>query len=172
MKSFLQRHADNILGVLSCFDRDRFRGSLGMLSHVPGVASWLEALGQFDAALPLSKLTDKLCLPMTVQVEGRDGTQRQRRHRGLRSFDAEEVRLLRTISSGEFEIAGFRNCDVREGLSGTSLSGAGEDASERRRQAGRVSRLLGMLRAHGLIKKIPRTHRDLLTTAGRPAIAA
>jgi hypothetical protein len=105
MKSFLQRHADNILGVLSCFDRARFRGSLRMLSHVPGVASWLEALGQFGAARPLSKLTDKLCRPVTVQFEGRDGTQRQRqrRHRGLRPFDAEEVRLLRTISGGELE---------------------------------------------------------------------
>ena len=130
-------------------------------------ARYLNALGQVDTEMPLSKLTDKLCHPVTVHVKGRDGTNKQRRHRGLRPFDAEEVRLLRIISGGEFEIAGFRNRDVREGLYGAS-----EEASERRRQSGRVSRLLGMLRAHGLIKKIPRTHRYLLTTAGRPAIAA
>ena len=117
--------------------------------------------------MPLSKLTDKLCRPLTVDYEGRDGTKKQRRHRGVRPFDAEEVRLLQIISRGEFEIAGFRNRDVREGL-----YGAAEEASERRRQSGRVSRLLGMLRAHGLIKKIPRTHRYLLTSQGRPAIAA
>lgn len=130
-------------------------------------ARYLDALGQVNAEMPLSKLTDKLCRAVTVEYEGRDGTKKQRRHRGLRPFDEEDVRLLRTISGGEFVIAGFRNRDVRQ-----ALYGASEDASQRRRQSARVSRLFGMLRAHGLIKKIPRTHRYLLTTAGRPSIAA
>lgn len=45
MKSFLQRHTDQILGVLSGFDRLRFRGSLRLLQSEGGVFSWLERIG-------------------------------------------------------------------------------------------------------------------------------
>jgi hypothetical protein len=52
------------------------------------------------------------------------------------------------------------------------LYGETQDDNERRRQSARVSRRLAMLRAHGLIKKIPRTHRYLVTAQGRTIIAA
>ena len=44
--------------------------------------------------------------------------------------------------------------------------------SERHRQAAAVSRKLLLLRAHHLIRKVPRTHRYLLTKAGRIAVTA
>lgn len=119
---------------------------------------YLEALGTIDADTPLAKLTQKLCRPVNVG---------QRRHRGLRPFDPDEMRLLAAISRGKFEIAGFRNRDVR-----MALFGEAKEPDERRRQAGRVSRRLAMLRAHGLIKKVPRTYRYLLTNQGRTTIAA
>lgn len=136
---------------------------------------YLEALGRLDCDAPLSTLTDKLCRPVQLG---------KRRHRGLRPFDPDEVRLLETVSRGEYEIAGFRNRDVRVALYGASEpAGAAtptdpsrpvpcETAVQRRRQASRVSRKLALLRAHGLIKKIPRTQRYLLTAAGRTAIAS
>jgi len=43
---------------------------------------------------------------------------------------------------------------------------------ERRRARGRVTRLLRLLRAHHMIKKVPRTHRYQLTESGRRVIAA
>jgi len=119
---------------------------------------YLDALSSISADTPLSEITDRLCRAVTV--EGR-------RHRGLRPFDVEEVRLLQAVSRGEFLISGFRNRDVR-----TALYGETQDAAQRRREAGRVSRKLALLRAHGLIKKIPRTHRYLLTETGVKAIAA
>lgn len=119
---------------------------------------YLEALSTIAADIPLSKLTDKLC--QAVEVNGR-------RHRGLRPFDPEEVQLLHAVSRGEFLISGFRNRDVRQCLFGET-----KDAIARRRESSRVSRKLSMLRAHGLIKKIPRTHRYLLTETGAQAIAA
>ena len=119
---------------------------------------YLEAISTISAETPLSSVTDKLCRP--VQVNGR-------RHRGLRPFDPEEVRLLEAVSRGEFLISGFRNRDVR-----LTLYGQTEEVIERRREAGRVSRKLALLRAHGLIKKIPRTHRYLLTSSGVQAISA
>jgi hypothetical protein len=108
---------------------------------------YLEALSTITADMPLSKLMDKF-------------------HRGLRPFDPEDVQLLQAVSRGEFLISGFRNRDVRK-----TFYGEAEDAIERRRQSSRVSRKLAMLRAHGLIKKIPRTHRYLLTQTGTKAIA-
>ena len=150
---------------------------------------YLEALGKVDVDVPLSSLTDKLCRPVEVVTQAADGTEKKRRHRALRPFDPEAVRLLETVSRAEYEIAGFRNRDVREALYGTGApaqttrgEATGEPAvtpeeeaapvATRRREASRVSRKLSMLRAHGLIKKIPRTHRYLLTAEGRVAITA
>ena len=147
------------------------RAQLSQSSNV----RYLESLGRLDCDAPLSTLTDKLCRPVVVG---------KRRHRGLRPFDPDEVRLLEAVSRGAYEIAGFRNRDVRVALYG-ELPPTGttptpnspppapcDPAVERRRQASRVSRRLALLRAHGLIKKIPRTQRYLITASGRTAIAA
>jgi hypothetical protein len=40
------------------------------------------------------------------------------------------------------------------------------------RQSGRMSRLLGLPRAHGLIRKFSKTHRQQVTPRGREQIAA
>lgn len=137
---------------------------------------YLEALGKVDVDAPLSSLTDKLCRPVEVTTKSADGTERKRRHRALRPFDPAEVLLLETVSRGENEIAGFRNRDIRVALYGGSVTPARDEpaaaTAARRRDAGRVSRQLALLRAHGLIKKIPRTHRYRLTDNGRIAIAA
>jgi hypothetical protein len=45
-------------------------------------------------------------------------------------------------------------------------------AAEHRRQSGRMSRLLGLLPAHGLIRKFSKTHRQQVTPRGREQIAA
>jgi hypothetical protein len=89
----------------------------------------------------------------------------KRRFRGLRPFDPDDTKLLEIVSRGEQLIKGFRNREVR-----TALYGEPRDAQERRRQAARVTRKLAMLRAHGLIKKIPQTHRYTLTSQGIQAI--
>lgn len=106
----------------------------------------------------LSELTDRLCRPVIVG---------QRRHRALPPLDPEEVRLFQAVSRAEFLMTGFRNQDIR-----LTLCGVQQDLRQWRRDAGRISRKLALLRAHGLIKNIPRTHRYLLTETGAKAIAA
>jgi hypothetical protein len=44
MKNFLQRHRDEILGVLSGFDRIRFRGSLLLFQSEGSVCGWLKRI--------------------------------------------------------------------------------------------------------------------------------
>jgi hypothetical protein len=119
---------------------------------------YLEALATVAGDTPLAELTDPLCRPVVV------GT---RRYRGLRPFDPADVRLLQAVSRGEFLIAGCRNRDLRLALYGQTA-----DPAEARRQSARVSRQLALLRAHGLIKKVPRSHRYVLTETGVTAITA
>ena len=45
MRRFVLRHQGQILGVLSGFDRIRFRGTLRLLQSEGGVATWLERVG-------------------------------------------------------------------------------------------------------------------------------
>lgn len=117
-----------------------------------------EALGTLPTDTPLSRATGKLCRPIVVAG---------RRHRALNPLAPDDSRLLEAISRGEWLISGFRNRDLR-----AILFGEAPDASTRHRQAAHVTRLLGLVRAHGLIKKVPRTHRYLLTTEGTSVIPA
>jgi hypothetical protein len=89
-----------------------------------------------------------------------------RRHRPLNPLAEQDVRLLEIVHDGVFTIHGFRNRDLRERLFAPAAS-----AAERRRQSGQVTRKLTLLRAHGLIKKVPKTHRYVLTATGRTIIA-
>ena len=119
---------------------------------------YLEALSTIASDAPLSTLTDKLSQPVIIG---------KRRHRGLRPFDPNDARLLQIVSDGQYLIHGFRNRDVRAKLFGDTL-----DSTQRRRDAGKISRKLALLRAHGLIKRIPRTQRYMLTKSGVSVIAA
>lgn len=45
MHRFLQRHQESVIGMLSGFDRIRFRGTLRLLAHVGGMLSFLSHEG-------------------------------------------------------------------------------------------------------------------------------
>ena len=92
-----------------------------------------------------------------------------RRFRALRIGDPLDRQLLETICRGEFATAGFRNRDIRKLMYGATDSLSNK---EQRRYAARISRLFRLLRAHGLIKKVPKTHRYQVTERGRLLTAA
>lgn len=119
---------------------------------------YLDALATLPTDTPLGRAVGKLCRPAVV-----DG----RRYRALNLLAEDEVRLLEAISRGEWLVAGFRNRDIRQLLFGDAAA-----EGDRRRQAAHVTRLLGIVRAHGLIKKVPRTHRYLLSTEAASVIPA
>jgi hypothetical protein len=78
------------------------------------------------------------------------------------------MELLKAVNHGEFILNGFRNRDLRALLfSDSTVSDA-----EAKRQAAKITRQLRLLRAHRLIKKIPKTHRYQVTKRGRTAITA
>ena len=120
---------------------------------------YLEALGAVESPTPLERLSAPLC--RAVEKDGR-------RYRALNPLSDEDAMVLEAVMRGEHLISGFRNRDLRQILYGAR---PGDEAASRR-QSGRVGRLLAMLRAHGLIKKVPNTHRYQVTASGHTKIAA
>ncbi len=89
--------------------------------------------------------------------------------RALNPLGAADAELLAAIGRGEFAINGFRNRDLRALLHGAQKA---TDAKEARRRSASVTRKLRLLRAHGLVHKVPRTHRYQLSDSGRTLVAA
>ena len=90
-----------------------------------------------------------------------------RRARALRLNDPAEVEFLEILTSAEFDLAGFRNRDLRRRLYSANAS---ED--ERKRQSARISRQFRLLRDHGIIRKVQKSYRYQLTSKGRTLITA
>jgi hypothetical protein len=122
-------------------------------------ARYLEALSSFDGSKTLAEILAGLVQPVTL--EGR-------RFRGLRPWDTEDLALLRAINRGEFNLNGLRNRDIRSYLFPEPTN----DEREGRRRSAKTGRLLRLLRAHGLLQKVPRTHRYLVTPSAREAIVS
>jgi hypothetical protein len=83
--------------------------------------------------------------------------------RALHPFSPEDHSLLQAVNHGEFTIHGLRNRDLQHLLYGSPAS----SPAEARRRSSAVSRKLRFLRAHGLIQKLPHTHRYEVTRTGR-----
>ena len=119
---------------------------------------YLTALASVTGSTPLKQESAAVC--RRIKKDGRS-------YRALNPLSLEDGALLQVVSKGEFTLTGFRNRDVRQALCGASKPG-----KDRRRQAAATTRKLAILRAHGLIKKVPKTHRYQLTDAGRRIVTA
>jgi hypothetical protein len=120
---------------------------------------YLRAMAAVNTPTPLKTLTDKLS--QRVNYKGNPV-------RGLNLLAPDDANLLQTIGRGEYHINGFRNRDLQTHL----FDSPTDDPKEQRRRSGQITRKLRMLRAHGLIKKVPHTHRYHLTDRGRQLIIA
>jgi len=89
--------------------------------------------------------------------------------RALNPLSESDVALLEAVNRGEFMLHGLRNQDVRRLL---FADPAAEDPAEEKRRSAQVTRWLRLLRAHGLLAKIPKTHRYQVTEKGRTTINA
>lgn len=119
---------------------------------------YLDRLATPDTTLPLKSLVDPLTKPVISPT---------RRYRGLNVLAGEDSRLLAAVAAGEGILNGFRNRDIAAKLFGDRPT----DPKAARRQTAKVSRLLGLLRAHGLIYKVQRSHRWQLTKQGQTLAA-
>jgi hypothetical protein len=118
----------------------------------------LDALAAVKTPTPLGQEATQVCRRLK-----KDG----RRYRALNPLGEADAALLAAVNRGEYVLNGFRNRDLRD-----QLHGAARDRTTRRRQMARVGRQLALLRAHGLIGKVARTHRYVVTDKGRRIITA
>ena len=92
---------------------------------------------------------------------------RGHRLRALRPL-ADDSTLLAAVTRGQFAISGFRNRD----LQAIFFPSPTFSPQQARQRSAWVSRKLRLLRAHGLIHKVPGTHRYQLTSSGRKVTTA
>jgi hypothetical protein len=118
---------------------------------------YLAAMGAVENPVPHKDLTEPLATPVV-----REG----RRARGLNLLGPADARLLQVVGNGKFLLHGFRNKDLQAML----LETPADTPAEQRRRSGHITRKLWLLRAHGLIRKVPGTHRYLVTDHGRQVI--
>lgn len=103
--------------------------------------------------IPMDKIPEKeiLAISSPKEVNGR-------RYSGFNLLSKETVGILSTLASGDFILNGFDNKSLRQR--------AYEDSNSKKTIA-KTTRLLSKLKAHGLIKKVPRKNRYYLTSRGR-----
>ena len=120
---------------------------------------YLESLCAVDEKKPLGELAESVCRPTHW---------RNQPVRALNPLSPDDARLLAAVNRAEFLLHGFRNRDLRDLLHPTATT----DPAELRRRSAQVTRRLRMLRAHGLIQKVPHTHRYTISPQGQITITA
>ena len=113
---------------------------------------YFDALSMVDDTKPLSNVLDEVSKSVTYNGK---------RVRALRIGDADDIDLLGAVSRGEYATNGFRNRDLR-----SQLCKKARTAAERRRHSAQIGRRIRLLRAHGLISKVPKSHCYRLTDKG------
>ncbi len=120
---------------------------------------YLEALASTCLVTPLKEVAAPLCQPIVHQGQ---------RYRALNPLNPSDAALLGAVSRGEWTVAGIRNRDLQPIL----FLGKPRDKKIARGRSSAISRKLRLLRAHGLIRKVPHTHRYLVTASGRKILTA
>ncbi len=81
-----------------------------------------------------------------------------RKYTGFNILQKDTLKLLSIISSGEYLINGFSNKNIRNKYFEMEIT---------KKEINKLTRLLGKLKAHGIIKKVARKNKYYLTTNGR-----
>jgi hypothetical protein len=128
---------------------------LGRYAEVSRQATqrYLQALAVVEDPRISAQVLDRACNPVPFQGQ---------RRRALNPLSDQEQRLFLAVMRGEQIQRGFYARDIARHL-GLQPS---HDPQEQRRRSGRVGRLLQLLRAHGLIRKLPHTRRYRVTDKG------
>jgi hypothetical protein len=122
---------------------------------------YLQALASVTGSNSLLQEAAELCRPITHHGK---------RYRGLNALALKDHALLLACNRGEFALSGLRNADLRALLyPPTKLKPI---KAEIRRRSAAITRQFALLRAHGLIRKLPHTHRYQIAAKGRRIITA
>jgi hypothetical protein len=126
---------------------------------------YLESL----AAVAATTTVGEVAQPWTARVaEPGAGGKKGRKLRALNPLAAEDAALLTAVSDPQWTVNGLRNRDLAAALFGEPPT----DPLARKRQSAKAGRLIRLLRAHGILKKVPRTHRYQVCAQSRDGLLA
>lgn len=120
---------------------------------------YLEALAVVQKPAPARELLDMVS--RRVQKDGRP-------YRALHPVSPQEASVFRAVMSGQFLLRGFSNRDLRQSLGPPQTL----PRTDQRRYSARITRLLRLLRAHGLIRKVSGTRYYRVTPKGHCIMTA
>ena len=114
------------------------------------------------AAFSEETSVDELLKPIT--------SRKRKGGRKIRALDptGKDRELFKIISDASFDVNGMSNKEIRKRLAGSDP----KDEKAARRLSAKISRLLRLLRDHGLIRKLPHRRRYVMTTSGRQITTA
>lgn len=131
------------------------RAEVSQLANV----RYADAIAATDTSTPLGQLMQRIARPTKWK---------HKTVRGIRTWSSEDLKLIEAANRGEFCLNGFRNRDLQPFL----FADPTEDPVERRRRSGYGTRLIRLLRAHRLVRKVAGSHRYKVTPNGREILSA
>ncbi len=120
---------------------------------------YLEALSVVGEQQPCREIFDPVSRPIVRNA---------RPYRPLRPISPEDARIFAVLIKGELTLQGFRNKDLRQQIYPYS----DRDPDQKRKAAARITRLLRLLRAHGLVHKSPRGRYYTVSPRGQKLMSA
>jgi hypothetical protein len=131
---------------------------------------YLQAATAMTDEQPLRELAERVCQPAPAPLSAKNKRPARSRCkvRALNPLAQEDAALLQAANNPKFALNGLRNRDLCQLL----YPEEAKNDEERRRRSARTTRLLRLLRAHSLIKKVPKTHRYQVTPRGRITMTA
>lgn len=146
------RHGRRVLGWFPLLKNVAF---LKRYAHVARQAArrYLNGLAVVDDPQVSQDLLDRAC---------RRAPFAGRHRRALNPLSREDQQLFVAVLRGEHALRGFRSRDLAHALQQPATA----DTQKRRCYSGQRSRFLQLLRAHGLIAKLPHTRRYRVTDHG------
>jgi hypothetical protein len=120
-------------------------------------SSRIKNLTEQVAALEDDSTVDEILSKVSAPIKSKD-----KHYRGL-EVTGKDLSLLRAVADPKFNVDAITNKHLRHVLTGSPWANG---LSEKCLSA-RISRQLRLLREHGIIRKLPKQHRYMLTDKGR-----
>lgn len=121
------------------------------------------AAATLQETTPLKEVVEPLCRRVPAP-----GKTRARKVRALNPFAADDAALLEAVNDPKHTVNGLRNRDLVDML----YAKPAPTKQEAQKRSARVTRLIRLLRAHGILHKVPKTHRYHVSPDGRKAVTA
>jgi hypothetical protein len=123
---------------------------------------YVQALIAVASKTTLKELVEPFC--QRVQEPGNT----TRHVRALNPLSTQDAQLLQIVADPKWILSGLRNRDILARL----YPQPAVNAREQRGRSARVTRLIRLLRGHGILEKVPHTHRYQLTNQHRANVQA